>query len=70
MQTTVHALPLNSRDHIAIAGGRYRMRTPETLLVEKRWGDKAGVHIAKRVTSLAMVGDEAGVERCIAIATI
>ncbi|WP_232313802.1 DUF6961 family protein [Sphingobium sp. TCM1] len=41
----------------------------EALWVEKRWGDKAAEHIATRVTSLAIAGDEAGVERWIAIAS-
>lgn len=43
-------------------------RWAEALAVERRYGGNAPDHIATRVTELALAGDEAGVQRWIAIA--
>ncbi|WP_426387583.1 DUF6961 family protein [Sphingobium sp. R-21] len=40
----------------------------EALAIERQWGNDAPRHIAARVSALALAGDEAGVERWIAIA--
>lgn len=38
-------------------------RWAEALMVERLHGERAQIHIAERVGTLALVGDEAGVER-------
>ena len=43
-------------------------RWAEALTIERRWGPRACEHIAERVSTLAMAGDEAGVARWITIA--
>lgn len=45
-----------------------RERWAEALAIERRFGEQATEHIAERVTALAVVGDDAGVARWIAIA--
>jgi hypothetical protein len=43
-------------------------RWAEALAVERNYGDAAAAHIAKRITALALAGDNDGVARCIEIA--
>ncbi|WP_145205990.1 DUF6961 family protein [Sphingobium sp. B2] len=43
-------------------------RWAEALAIERRYGENAPDHIATRVTEFALAGDEAGVERWMAIA--
>lgn len=37
-------------------------------MVERQHGDRAGEHIAERITALALAGDDAGVARWLEIA--
>ncbi|MBB5698514.1 DUF6961 family protein [Sphingomonas yantingensis] len=43
-------------------------RWAEALMVERQHGDRAGEHIAERITALALAGDDAGVARWLEIA--
>jgi hypothetical protein len=43
-------------------------RWAEALAIERCYGENAPAHIATMVTELALAGDEAGVQRWIAVA--
>ena len=43
-------------------------RWAEALAVQRQHGDRAPLHVAKRIGALALAGDEAGVARWKAIA--
>ena len=43
-------------------------RWAETLAVHRMYGERAAVRAAERIGALAMLGDQAGIDRWIAIA--
>lgn len=44
-------------------------RWAEALMVERQHGERAGEHIAERITALALAGDDEGVARWLEIAS-